>query len=126
MSNDKTTQVDESGSNDFSDLDISDLRKYCKLFGISAQRDWNKDDFVRAIQAKQLAAKYTQMAQESASSDSQSKKSTLQPGQALILIHRDPTPGHTNSAVPVGLNGRMFLAPRGVECIMPIRSEERR
>jgi hypothetical protein len=116
MSDIELTHSDESRDDAFSDLDIADLRKYAKLMGISAQRDWKTEDFVRAIKTKQNAAalSYT----EDTSTEGSPNK--LKPGEARIIIFRDPSPGHSNSAVPLGLNGRQFLAPRGVEFVIPL------
>lgn len=95
---------------DISDLSLADLRKWAKLMGINAQRDWTVADFVRAIKAQQEASKYLQT----------SSGSNLEPGHARVLIHKDPTPGHSNSPIPLGLNGRQVFAPRGVEITLPI------
>lgn len=101
-------QKDEAA--DISELSISDLRKWAKLMGINAQRDWTATDFVRAIKAQQEAARYMQT----------SSGSEIAPGHARVLVHKDPTPGHSNSAIPLGLNGRLLFVPRGVEFTMPI------
>ena len=45
---------------DISDLSLADLRKWAKLMGINAQRDWTVADFVRAIKAQQEASRYLQ------------------------------------------------------------------
>lgn len=92
-------------------LDISALRSAAKTLGISAARDWDKGDFVRAIKNKQSADAVTRVVFDSSSAPA--------PGYARILIHRDPTPNHANSPVHVGLNGQLYLVPRGVEVDVP-------
>lgn len=111
MTNTKSTQTDESGDT-LADVSIADLRRYAKMMGITAQRDWDTADYIAAIKAQTEAAKYTRAYGAT--------ESTLKPGHARLTIFRDPTPGHSNSALPLGLNGRIFLAPRGVEITMPL------
>ena len=111
MTDKNLTQVDESADDTLRNLSIGDLRKYAKLMSITAQRDWTAEDYIRAIKAQQEAAKYTSQL---------SSDSTLAPGYARVLIHKDPTPGHANSHVPLSLNGRTFLVPRGTPQTVPI------
>jgi len=118
MSDIELTQQDESGDT-LEELDIAELRKYSKLLGVTAQRDWKKEDFVRAIQANQQAQALLKYANIGASSDG-SPSSTLKPGFARILMHRDPIPDAANSPVPIGLNGRFFHIPRGIEVDIPL------
>lgn len=120
MSDIDTTQMDESGEYVFDSLDIAELRKYSKLFGIAAQRDWKKEDFVRAIKNKQQAAKLNDLADNPSSTEGSPSASGLKPGEARILIHRDPTPGAANGPVQVGLNGRIFHFPRGIAVTVPL------
>lgn len=118
MSNEKLTQMDES-SGSLDELDIAELRKYAKLLGITAQRDWNKEDFVRAVQANQQAQALLKYA-NTGSSTNDGSPSKLKPGYARVIVHRDPVPGSANSPVPLGLNGRFFMCPRGVEVELPL------
>lgn len=92
-------------------LDIASLRKYAKLMRITSQRDWQKEDYVEAIKAKQAAQNVALVFDNS---------NAPAPGHARILLHRDPTPGHRNSPIPLGVNGRMILVPRGIEVDVPI------
>lgn len=112
MTNDKLTQTDESGNDALSDVSIADLRKYAKMMGISAQRDWGAADYVAAIKAQTEAAKFTRA--EGAD------QSTIPPGHARLTIFRDSAPDSKNSSIPLGLNGRLFTAPRGIEIVMPL------
>lgn len=93
-------------------LDIAELRKAAKALNIEARRDWVKEDFVRAIQDKQ---RQTTAAPVVFNPDLAPK-----PGYARIVMHRDPTPGHKNSPVQVGVNGRLLHIPRGVQVDVPI------
>lgn len=113
MSENTMTQKDES-EDTLDSLGMSELRMYAKLMGISARRDWDKNDFITAIKLKQSAAALYSAAEDEKDQDD------LPPGHAKILIMRDPTPGHNNSSIPLGLNGRMFIAPRGVEFVIPL------
>lgn len=116
------------------DATIGDLRALAKSYGIKAQRDWTKPDFIKAIAVRQsegatpdlhtddgeadrLIASYS-LAQDK--SEASAAKGMPKPGFARIIVHKDPTPGHSNSAVQVGLNGRFFNIPRGSAVDIPI------
>lgn len=118
MSDTQLTHSEESTDADLLDLDIAELRRFAKLMGVNAQRDWKKEDFVKAIKAKHAAAELS--IHTSALSETNLGKDPLPPGHARILVHRDPSPGHSNSPIPVGLNGRTFFVPRGVEVVIPL------
>lgn len=92
-------------------LDIQSLRKAAKLLGISASREWSKEDFVVAIQAKQ---------EESIQQLVFDSSTAPRPGFARILVHRDPSPGHKNTPIHAGINGWIFQIPRGHEVDVPI------
>ena len=93
-------------------LDIAELRKAAKVLNIEARRDWGKEDFVRAIQEKQ--------SRKTAAPIVFNENLGPKPGYARIVLHRDPTPGHKNSPVQVGVNGRLLHIPRGVQVDVPI------
>lgn len=92
-------------------LDIAALRRAAKTLGITAARDWNKEDFVSAIKRKQSVDATTRVVFDSSRDPA--------PGYARVLLHRDPTPNHANSPVPIGLNGQIYMVPRGVEVDVP-------
>lgn len=94
------------------DLDIAMLRKAAKVLNIQAQRDWDKGDYVAAIKAKQEQKTAPDVVFDSAQGP--------KPGHARIVLHRDPTPGHKNGPVQVGVNGRLLHIPRGIEVDIPI------
>lgn len=118
----------------FKDAAIGDLRSLAKSYGIKAQRDWTRKDFVHAIaerqqqgdiphlssdeedEADRLIAKYSLPSSREKTALSAEPK----PGFARIILHRDSTPGHANSPVQVGLNGRVFNVPRGISVDLPI------
>ena len=116
MTDNQLTHLDESGAEDLNDLNIAELRQTAKLLQITTQRDWKKEDFVAAISKKLEAARLI----ESIGGVSTGAESTLKPGEAKILIHRDPTPGHANNNIQIGLNGRIMNIPRGVEVVLPL------
>jgi hypothetical protein len=104
---------DERSQNDaIASLDMADLRKYAKIMRIPSQRDWTKEDFVRAIKAKQDTASVIDYVFD----DSQAPK----PGHARVLVHRDPSPNHKNTPIHVGVNGRLIQVPRGMEVDLPL------
>lgn len=100
-----TPQIDAVAS-----LDINSLRTFAKIMGIKASREWGKEDFVQAIHEAQ---KRTSV--EVVFNDANAPR----PGNSRLLIHRDTSPGHKNGPVHVGVNGRLFAIPRGVEVDVP-------
>lgn len=115
---------------------IGDLRALAKNYGIKAERSWVRGDFISAIKAAQEGGTFTVAAVETEDEEAQriianyslpvnvqngaASKGAPKPGYARIILHKDPTPDHANSAVPVGLNGRTFMVPRGVAVDLPI------
>ena len=144
MSNDNLGQEDRDLNLDTCHFGL--LKKLAKDYGISAQRDWKREDYVKQIKIAQgdsipnavqapaeaaapVAATRDEKAEEAAllanySLPSQSHKNDangeLKPGYARIVLHKDPTPGHSNSPVPIGLNGKFYVVPRGVESDLPL------
>lgn len=111
MSNEHSNVQDERSQEDlYGDLSMADLRRYAKLAGITSQRDWTKDDYVNAIKTK-LSASNVELVIDNGLG--------LKPGHARVLIHRDPTPGHSNRSVHVGINGKIYAIPRGMEVEIP-------
>lgn len=104
-------QEERSQLDTLESLDIASLRKYVKLMRITAQRDWQREDYVEAIKAKQTAQNVSLVF------DSENRPA---PGYARVLIHRDPSPGAKNSPIQLGVNGRFVHVPRGHEVDVPI------
>lgn len=93
------------------DLSIASLRSAAKALGITADRKWEKEDFVRAIKAKRQGDDVTKIVFDNSGAPA--------PGYARILVHRDPTPGHKNSPIHVGFNGQLYQIPRNIEVDVP-------
>lgn len=93
-------------------FDIAELRRAAKALNIEARRDWDKADYISAIKAKQ--------AKKTAAAVVFDTELGPKPGYARIVLHRDPMPGHKNSPVQVGVNGRLLSIPRGIEVDIPI------
>lgn len=104
-------QEERSQIDAVANLDIGMLRRAAKQLGITAQRDWTKEDFVTAIKQKQ---------ESNLASIVFDGSTAPKPGHARIIIHRDPTPGHKNTPIHVGVNGRLLQVPRGLEVDVPI------
>lgn len=94
------------------ELDIAQLRKAAKLMNIPSQRDWSKEDFVTAIKQKQQSNALAQFVFDNSQAPA--------PGYARVIIHRDQTPGHKNTPLHLGVNGRLIQIPRGGEYDIPI------
>ena len=92
-------------------FDMASLRKVAKIFGVTAQRTWSKEDYLTAIKRKQEQNTVTNFVFDSTTAP--------KPGYARVIIHRDPTPGHQNSPVHYGFNGMLIAIPRGVEVDVP-------
>lgn len=93
-------------------LDIGQLRKAAKLLGIDSKNTWTKEDFIAAIQAKQVENENVQTVFDTSIGPA--------PGYARVLIHRDPSHGHKNGPIHLGVNGRLISIPRGGEFDIPI------
>lgn len=112
MSNEQHSNVQEERSQGevMDALSMADLRTLAKVLGITSQRDWTKEDYVKAIQAKNSKHGTEVVVDESLG---------LKPGHARVMIHRDPTPGHGNKPVHVGFNGKLYAIPRGLTVEVP-------
>lgn len=103
-------QEERSQAEVLNGLDMSDLRKFAKLMGITSQRDWTKEDYVAAIQAKNRKNNTAVVFDNGLG---------IPDGHMRVLVHRDPTPGHANKPVHFGVNGLIFAIPRGLEVDVP-------
>lgn len=110
LSDQGNVQDERSQLDAIDDLKIADLRKVAKLLGITAQRDWTAEDFVRTIKAKQENSVVGLVFDNSLAP---------KPGYSRIILHRDMTPGHKNGPVHVGVNGLLYSVPRGIEVDVP-------
>ena len=91
-------------------LNMAQLRTTAKLMKIASQKDWDKTDFIKAIQDKQNSSVFEMVFDPSLQP---------KPGYARVLVHRDPTAGSKNSPVQVGYNGQIYHVPRGIEVDIP-------
>jgi hypothetical protein len=94
--------------NDSGEVSIATLRQVAKYLGVPAQRSWSKEDYIQAIKLKQANNNVASLVLDGSGN-------APKPGFARIIVHRDPTPGHRNTPIHVGLNGKMYQVPRGIE-----------
>lgn len=118
MSNEPIVQ--DERDKDLETLELSDLKSAAKFFNIKAQRDWKAEDYIKAIVDARAEARVVLGEQHLPKVSGNTVDGAPKPGYARIIIHRDPTPGHANSPVQLGLNGHFFHVPRGVECDIPL------
>lgn len=116
------------------DATIGELRALAKRYGIKAQRDWTKPDFIKAIAKAADSGDVPDMSSDDSEADrlianyslpterttAEAAKGQPKPGFARVILHKDSTPGHSNSAVQVGLNGKYYNVPRGIAVDLPI------
>ena len=115
---------------------IGELRALAKFHGVKSEKTWKAEDYIKSIAAvlsdgslsfnvsandeDDWVEDLPEIADYSlAPKPAGVKEDKPAPGFARIVIHKDPTPGHVNSPVQVGLNGRMFHVPRGKEVDIP-------
>lgn len=101
-----TSQMDSLGK-----LDIANLRSLAKMFTIPTERNWSKDDYVKAIKRHADNSNMAQFVIDGGQAPA--------PGYARVLLHRDPTPGNKNSPVHLTFNGCILQVPRGIEVDIP-------
>lgn len=106
MSTEKEAQLEAVAA-----LDIGQLRRAASLLGVKSEKTWTKDDFVKAIQAKQESDELM-----SAVFDLNVGPA---PGYSRVVIYRDPSPNHSNGPIHVVVNGRILGIPRGMEIDIP-------
>lgn|SRR5690606_30424907 len=126
--------MSEVSQEDLKDIHIGKLKQLAKRYGVQARRDWDKDKYIAAIkeaqeagvkpdlttsatpmrdeeEAERLIANYSLPVNQTTAN---AKSDKPKPGYARIIVHKDPTPGHANSPIQVGLNGKYINIPRGV------------
>jgi|SRR5687768_17183538 len=104
-------EKDDSHVEAMDELNIATLRQVAKFLGIASQRSWDKEDYIKAIKLKQANNSIASLVLDDSNAPA--------PGFARIIIHRDPTPGHKNTPIHVGLNGKMYQVPRGIAVDIP-------
>lgn len=108
------TDADTDSTNPVDQLDFNQLKQWTKMFGVETQPTWKKSDYVTAI--KQHLAEATQAKILKA----EEAKNAAPPGYARVIFNKDATPGASNRAVFMGVNGRIMQAPRGILVEVPI------
>lgn len=93
-------------------LEIGELRKAAKALNIQAERTWTKEDYIRAIQRQQADG-------NGVMNFLPNGQQPPAPGYARVIVHRNPTPGHKNTPIHIGMNGTILQVPRGIEVDMP-------
>lgn len=118
MSNEPIVQ--DERDKDLETLESADLKAAAKFFNIKAQRDWKDEDYIKAIVEARKEARQVLGEQHLPKVSGNTVDGAPKPGFARIIIHRDPTPGHANSPVQLGLNGHFFHVPRGIPVDVPL------
>lgn len=113
MSNEQEVVQEEviSQMDSITKLDIASLRGLAKMFSIPTERNWSKEDYIKAIKRHADNSNMAQFVIDGGQAPA--------PGYARILLHRDPTPGNKNSPVHLALNGHIVQIPRGIEVDIP-------
>lgn len=107
------TQEESDQLTNIDSLNMASLRQYAKLLKISASRDWDKNDYIEAIKATQAGNNETSLVFNETIGP--------KPGYTRVIMNRDPTPGHANSPIQVGVNGYLLHIPRGIQ--VDVRNE---
>ena len=96
----------------FSEMTIQQLRQYASHMQIPIAKTADKQEIIKALNAKIKDRSVPELAQEG---------SVLKPGYARIKILEDSTPGAENYPVYLQCNGYQCTIPRGREVIVPMR-----
>lgn len=102
----------ESGSG-LLDLSIEKLREYCSVFAIPANKSWKKEDYIQALNDRLKSVELVAEAKRDADANAPA------PGHSRVVVHKDPSPNASNRSIFVGVNGRIFQIPRGIEVDIP-------
>jgi hypothetical protein len=94
------------------EMTIQELRKLATSYGIKAQRDWDKEDFVMAINNRRNRHEALVQLVTNESSD------TPAPGHARIIVHNTQT--GSNHPIPVSVNNYVCRIPRDVMVDVPV------
>jgi hypothetical protein len=97
------------------DMSMQDLRKLATAYGIRANRDWNKDDFVAAINTRRNR-------HQSLANVVMDANRGPAPGYARISINN--TESGNNLPVPVSVNNLVLKIPRDIPVDVPLEVVE--
>lgn len=113
MSDEFETQLEDNAPQPSrpEDMEMPQLRQLAVSFGIKAQRDWKREDFLHAINNRRNK-------QESLVDLVQDDSRAPQPGHARILIHNTQT--GSNHPVPVSVNNYQCRIPRDTVVDVPL------
>jgi hypothetical protein len=93
------------------DMTIQELRRLATSYGIRAQRDWVKEDFILAVNNRRNKNEtLVQLVADNSVGPA--------PGHARIMIHATQT--GSNHPIPVNVNNYYCRIPRDVEVDVPI------
>lgn len=97
------------------EMQMPDLRRLATTYGIKANRDWNRDDFIAAINNRRQR-------HEAIASPVFDSSVGPAPGKARIKIFNTQT--GSNHPVPVAINNYIAKIPRDVEVDVPLEVVE--
>jgi hypothetical protein len=97
------------------DMSIQELRKLATAYGIRAQRDWSKEDFVAAINTRRNR-------HQGLANVVMDRNTGPAPGYARIRLHN--TESGSNLPVPVSVNNLVLKIPRDIEVDVPLEVVE--
>jgi len=106
--------VTESALSPVDKLDFNELKQWCSMFGVKAEPTWKKVDYVTAIK------RHIEEQNEARVVKEEEAKNAPAPGYARVRFNKDATPGASNRAVFMGVNGRIMQAPRGIIVDIPL------
>jgi hypothetical protein len=99
------------------ELSLAQLReKAINVYRLPITTDMRKQDIISAILGK-MGDKKANFAIDAASID----VDRIPPGYAKIILFKDQTQGALNFPHPFQINGQMFVVPRGVEVMVPLK-----
>lgn len=86
------------------------MKRAVAVYNVSITKDMTKDQIIAAIRQKEKVGTFIQLAE---------KHTGPKPGWTRIIIHKNTDPKASNRQVFVGINGRRYYIPRGVEVDVP-------
>lgn len=110
----ETNTVDQNANGAIENLSIQDLRKLATSYGIKAQRDWDREDFIMAINTRRQNNTLVELAYD----DSKGPRV----GHARIIIQSSET--GSNHPIPVNVNNYKCIIPRDVAVDVPFEVVE--
>lgn len=103
-------QFETSNNTNPENMTIQELRKMATSLGIKAQRDWDAEDFIMAINNRRKRESLVEVVPD--------REVGPKPGHARIIIHNTET--GSNHPIPVSINNYVCRIPRDVEVDVPL------